>query len=787
MKRLSPLFSCHNTKLLTLILTVTGLILLTTFLQDVHAAVPLKVVGRFLQDANGNNTMIRGVNIPVYKSGWADDLDQVAAAVATTKTNVVRLEWWANPPAGTNQYTVANLDRALQKYADLGIVPMIELHDLTFVYGHNAKAGLPNSDGNDRAIFAATITQFFTRSDVLAILLKHQNHLLINFANEWGSSTYSDGTSTAANFIANYTTAITAMRAAGITAPLIVDAPQGSEYQFILDNGQAILNADLQKNTLLSIHAYWAASSFTAVQVNGILDSIKNSGLPIILGEVSSNAWTNIQCDPVNYGNLLTKANTNVTGYLIWAWYEDGTCGTAMNISIDGSIILTAANPGFGYDALNSAGYGINTAVPATTKIATSASGAAAGSKVLILNRAIANWPGNVPAGEKRPVVVFLPGWGGAGNVNASVSAQNTNLVNQGYVTLAIGFDDTGGWTSNLNQKTKDGLDQLCADAAIPANCNAIVLDGESYGGIQNYMNIEYLRSVGYAGGAGSTGKALGFVSEDAGYAAPGNITNLASGAFTRTGLADTASYSVAMIQNLGDTTFPVDECTWGNCGTRLLSNAHLVRGDTNVWSTCAPGGEHGTRGFVDWDVWVVSAIKTMIHSTSGVPTFTGYSNPLLPVSNACVTAAPAMQLTVTPVTGAGFTITPATPQAINSNTTTSFTVTPLAGFGIASVSGCGGSLSGSAYKTGSVTTNCSVTVTAIAKNASGSGTSGPTISDALIALQAAVGTRVPTVLELIRYDVAPLSASGTPIGNFVIDAADVILILRRSIGIGSW
>jgi len=270
-------------------------------------------------------------------------------------------------------------------------------------------------------------------------------------------------------------------------------------------------------------------------------------------------------------------------------------------------------------------------------------------SKTLVAGRAIATWQSGIPAGEKRPVVVFLPGWGGAGNVNASVSAQNTNLVNAGYVTLAIGFDDLGGWTSNINVKTAQGLNLLCADATIPANCNAIVLDGESYGGAQNYWVIEYLRANAYNGGGGSTGKMLGFLSEDAGYGAPGNLTdpNTNTGAFTRTGLADTASYGVAMIQNLGDTTFPVDSCDWGNCGARTLSDAHLTSGDNNVFSICPSGGEHGTRGFVEWNDWVVSAIKTMIHVAYGVPPFTGYVNPTLTVSNTCVHAAALPDLSV--------------------------------------------------------------------------------------------------------------------------------------------
>ncbi len=280
----------------------------------------------------------------------------------------------------------------------------------------------------------------------------------------------------------------------------------------------------------------------------------------------------------------------------------------------------------------------ILSAITHTSATASTSSYLLANSKILTTDRAIATWPSTIPAGEKRPVVIFLPGWGGVGAVNASVSSQNTNLVNEGYVTLAIGFDSSATWISDIDVKTMQGLNKLCADATIPANCNAVILVGSSYGGSQNYWVIEYLRSNGYGGGINSVGKVLGFLSEDVGYGAPGTLTNSTTGAFIRTGLAHTSSYAVAMIENLGDTTFPVDECTWGNCGVRVLSNAHL--GAQNVFSICPPGGEHGTRGFANWDAWVVSAIKTMIHVTYGVPTFTGYISPLLSVGNTCINSA---------------------------------------------------------------------------------------------------------------------------------------------------
>ena len=259
-------------------------------------AAPLKVVGRFLQDAHGNNILMRGVNVPVYKSGYADDLDAVAAAIALTKTNTVRLEWWAAPRSGETQYSAANLDRAIEKFYGLGIIPVVELHDLTFEWDQGRPPGGPNSRSNDRAVFANTITAFWTRLDIVAVLVKHQDHLVINLANEWGSTLYKDAANNddpataaaaAANFILNYTDAIAAMRNAGIVAPLMVDAPKGFEYQFLLDHGQELLAADPQSNTMLSFHAYLGAGAappyYTDAQVNAILDAIRDSGLPVVL------------------------------------------------------------------------------------------------------------------------------------------------------------------------------------------------------------------------------------------------------------------------------------------------------------------------------------------------------------------------------------------------------------------------------------------------------------------------------------------------------------------------
>ena len=74
---------------------------------------------------------------------------------------------------------------------------------------------------------------------------------------------------------------------------------------------------------------------------------------------------------------------------------------------------------------------------------------------------------------------------------------------------------------------------------------------------------------------------------------------------------------------------------------------------------------------------------------------------------------------TVTPSAGAGGSISPSAAQQVDYGGTTSFSVTPNTGYGISSVTGCGGTPSGStntsapiSYQTGPITADCSVTAT---------------------------------------------------------------------------
>lgn len=342
----------------------------------------LHVKGRYLTDTQGNNVLFRGVNVDTYKEGWDDDVDAVAGAIATTKTNVVRLAWWSHiagspePQTGTTYYTAGDLDRAIGAFAEKGILSIVMLHDLT--------------GKNDPAQFQQIITAFWTSPAVVAVVNKHQNHLVINLANEWGANyntnrnNYSQADVN--TFIQTYVAAITAIRNAGIKAPLMIDAYgygdredvfTSSSYGQGVSNGQYLLDQDPLHNLLFDLHTYyWEGSDPTPR-----LQAVAGSGLPFLIGEEG-----NLLPDgsaATGYADLLTKANDLGIGYLAWAWYNDGTTDQtgaapyAMNMTVndaptgDGVTIPTsAAQNAWGYNLLNGAGYGINVASPATQKMA---------------------------------------------------------------------------------------------------------------------------------------------------------------------------------------------------------------------------------------------------------------------------------------------------------------------------------------------------------------------------------------------------------------------------------
>jgi photosystem II stability/assembly factor-like uncharacterized protein len=156
----------------------------------------------------------------------------------------------------------------------------------------------------------------------------------------------------------------------------------------------------------------------------------------------------------------------------------------------------------------------------------------------------------------------------------------------------------------------------------------------------------------------------------------------------------------------------------------------------TIVWS-----GASGTATYAS------GTIVNLTATADTGSTFTGWSGDCnssgqvtMDSNKSCTATFILNQYTVTPSAGTGGTISPNTAQTINYNATTSFTITPNAGYSIASVTGCGGTLSGNTYTTGPIISDCTVTATFAANAATqtvtpiaiGSGSISPSSSQAV-------------------------------------------------------
>jgi hypothetical protein len=123
---------------------------------------------------------------------------------------------------------------------------------------------------------------------------------------------------------------------------------------------------------------------------------------------------------------------------------------------------------------------------------------------------------------------------------------------------------------------------------------------------------------------------------------------------------------------------------------------------------------------------------------------------------------------TVTPSAGANGSISPSTAQTVNYNATASFTVTPNSGYSVVSVTGCGGTLSGSTYTTGPITGNCTVAASFAATTYTITATAGTggSISPSGAVTVSQGANQTFTITPDTGYSIAEVKVDGTSVGT---------------------
>jgi mannan endo-1,4-beta-mannosidase len=258
-----------------------------------------------LLDANGKEFMIRGVNSPHV--WYLNESMKALTTLAGLKVNCVRIVWQTSGSA-------AQLEKVIKQCIKLEIIPMVELHDYT---------------GNKTTEKLLEAVAYYLRPDVKEILLQYEKYILINIANEWG-----DYFTTSDYWQASYSKAIERMRNSGIKTTLVIDAPNwGQGIQAILQNGKAMLDIDLQKNLLFSVHAYYFWND--PVTIDTFLQKAYDASIPLIIGEFGynyNNGKNNLKCT-VDHKAVLRKCQKLGYGYLAWSWAGNDSTNRWLDMS----------------------------------------------------------------------------------------------------------------------------------------------------------------------------------------------------------------------------------------------------------------------------------------------------------------------------------------------------------------------------------------------------------------------------------------------------------------------
>ena len=199
-----------------------------------------------LVDNNGTPFIMRGVNYP-YTWFQSRNTQQDLAAIAATGSNTVRVvlstggQW-----ARVNGPQVAQI---IQWCKDLRMIAVLEVHDST---GWSEQA---------TAVNISNAVQYWTSSDIRAAINGQENFVIVNIANE------PFGNNTTAQYFPQTRDAIIALRNAGLTHNIMVDAANwGQDWSNEMRNrAMELWNADTRRNLTFSVHMYEVYQSLAPI------------------------------------------------------------------------------------------------------------------------------------------------------------------------------------------------------------------------------------------------------------------------------------------------------------------------------------------------------------------------------------------------------------------------------------------------------------------------------------------------------------------------------------------
>jgi mannan endo-1,4-beta-mannosidase len=257
----------------------------------------MTVRGRFLYTAAGERVVLRGVN-EMFSSSPDPTGVRTLPEIARTGANAVRI--MTQP-----RYLASSLDAIIRNTIANGMIPIVECHAAT---GKWEKLG--------------DCVAYWTRTDIAAVIRRHQRWVLVNIANEAGKEV------SQRDFLAGYRDAIARIRSVDIEVPLVIDGSDwGKEYRMLLDSWAPLNAADPRHAIIVSAHSYWVGTEAERkTPYREIIARVTRDNIPFLLGEGPTAAgW---DCKPSPYRWAMGELQRAEIGWLTWSWgmMPNGDC-----------------------------------------------------------------------------------------------------------------------------------------------------------------------------------------------------------------------------------------------------------------------------------------------------------------------------------------------------------------------------------------------------------------------------------------------------------------------------
>jgi mannan endo-1,4-beta-mannosidase len=268
------------------------------------------VEGTVLKDVNGNSFVMRGINYPY--TWYKGHLETALPAIAETGANTVRIvlsngEQWERDSA-------ESVARIIELCKELEMIAVLEIHD-----------GLGSNLAKDLNL----AVDYWI--DIKDVLFGNEAYVIINIINEWYGKWGHEG------WWMGYIPAIKALREAGLTHTLMVDAAGWGQYpESIFREGRRVFESDPLRNTMFSIHMY-EASGGTGKMVKDNINKALAIDVPVVIGEFGYKHGDGI----VAFQTILSYGEETDVGYIGWSWKGNSGGVEYLDIALewDGNVL----------------------------------------------------------------------------------------------------------------------------------------------------------------------------------------------------------------------------------------------------------------------------------------------------------------------------------------------------------------------------------------------------------------------------------------------------------------